>query len=138
MLNTIECKRCKRELMEEEFAIDNRRKNGRQVWCKLCQKEYRENNIHKIKEYQKKWYAERPDYDRRRNVERTFSITLEEYDAYFVDATCGICNRSEKLVLDHDHDTGEIRGVLCATCNSGIGLLRDSKELCLKAAEWLS
>jgi Zn finger protein HypA/HybF involved in hydrogenase expression len=121
------CTKCK---VGTEFAKG-------QKWCKECQKQYRKANKKKHKEYLKTWYSNNPDYDRRRNIEKTFGISLEEYDKYFEDASCGMCGRKDSLVLDHNHEPRYIRGVLCSTCNSGIGLLRDNKELCLRGVEWI-
>jgi len=39
---------------------------------------------------------------------------------------CAICDRFAPLFLDHDHDTGAIRGMLCNRCNSGLGLFQDN------------
>lgn len=60
---------------------------------------------------------------------------------------CGICESvcghgpngrgKRSPVVDHCHDTGRIRGALCQSCNSGIGLLGDSPEICRKAAAYL-
>lgn len=50
---------------------------------------------------------------------------------------CAICNIDKNLNLDHNHITGEIRGILCFSCNAAIGLLKDNKDFCLKAAEYL-
>lgn len=51
---------------------------------------------------------------------------------------CAICNeRPERLVIDHDHETGEVRALLCAKCNAGIGLLGDSPDLLTAAADYL-
>jgi hypothetical protein len=43
----------------------------------------------------------------------------------------------EKQAVDHCHTTGKIRGILCTTCNSGIGLLKDSKDILQKALTYL-
>jgi hypothetical protein len=51
---------------------------------------------------------------------------------------CEICSRVfEKLVLDHCHDTGLIRGWLCRNCNLGMGLLGDSQDGLLNAVAYL-
>lgn len=51
---------------------------------------------------------------------------------------CGICGRiPNKLVIDHCHDTGNLRGLLCAQCNVGIGMLRDDVVVLRKAVAYL-
>lgn len=60
-----------------------------------------------------------------------YRFSLDEYGRLFVEQAgrCAICETPQGdklLVVDHDHDTGEVRGLLCAKCNSAIGLLGDS------------
>lgn len=53
---------------------------------------------------------------------------------------CAICReieRGQRLVIDHCHATGKLRGLLCPRCNSAIGLLQDRPSLCLKASVYL-
>lgn len=55
---------------------------------------------------------------------------------------CGICQKPQSeftraLAVDHDHATGRVRGLLCANCNTAIGLLRDSREAIARAYRWV-
>ena len=56
---------------------------------------------------------------------------------------CAICNTDKPtgkwkvFAVDHCHETGEVRGLLCNECNRGMGLLRDNAELLRKAADYL-
>ncbi len=50
---------------------------------------------------------------------------------------CAICGRRVNLVLDHDHDTGEVREFLCARCNNGLGQFQDSDLLLTLASAYL-
>lgn len=50
---------------------------------------------------------------------------------------CVLCNKVGKLVPDHDHKTGQFRGVLCYGCNLGLGLLKDDTDLLARAIVYL-
>lgn len=50
---------------------------------------------------------------------------------------CAICGRVTKLVVDHDHETNRVRGLLCSTCNTGLGKLGDNVENLRKAIVYL-
>jgi hypothetical protein len=50
---------------------------------------------------------------------------------------CGICGDDSKLCVDHDHNSGLVRGVLCGRCNRAIGLLKDDKNVVENAINWL-
>lgn len=58
------------------------------------------------------------------------SITVEQLDALAVHQAlrCAICGVETRLVIDHDHSTGLVRGLLCPPCNSGLGMFRDRTE----------
>jgi hypothetical protein len=92
----------------------------------------------------------REKYGRRDHLARTFGITEAEYDALF-EAQGGVCylchlpeykvhpltGKTFALPVDHNHETGEVRGLLCTNCNSGIGLLGDDPERMLAVVEYL-
>jgi hypothetical protein len=73
---------------------------------------------------------------------RSYGITLQEHDRLMAEQNncCWICkgnNDQMALCIDHDHKTGEVRGLLCNVCNRAIGLLRDDPDLIKRAAEYL-
>lgn len=75
---------------------------------------------------------------------RTYGITSEDYQAIyeFQGGKCAICQRatgaSKRLSVDHDHKTGEVRGLLCTPCNRDVlGHLRDSVSSLLRAVRYL-
>lgn len=71
-----------------------------------------------------------------------YGISLEDYDA-MVDRQenlCAICRgvtEGRPLCVDHCHDTGKVRGLLCVTCNVGLGSFRDRTDLLIAAAKYL-
>lgn len=60
-----------------------------------------------------------------------------EYIADLQDDLCAICEK-EFVVVDHDHKTDEVRGLLCNNCNWGLGNFMDRPELLVRAAQYLS
>lgn len=67
---------------------------------------------------------------------------LEEYNKLLElqNSSCGICggkDSAKRLAVDHDHETGKIRGLLCSKCNRALGYLNDDKELLRKAISYL-
>lgn len=73
-----------------------------------------------------------------------YGVTPEKYAEMYVkqDGRCAICGVHEdelpkQLGIDHCHETGLIRGLLCDPCNNGIGRFKDDPELLQKAAKYL-
>ena len=68
--------------------------------------------------------------------------TFDELEAVYktYNGHCAICNGESrrKLVLDHCHATGKLRGFLCSPCNTGLGMFKDKPEVLLAAAEYLA
>jgi hypothetical protein len=76
--------------------------------------------------------------DRQRLYE--YGMTRDEFDARVTQQAgrCPICEASPAmLVVDHDHRTGMVRGLLCGPCNRALGHLQDRPDLCRAAAGYL-
>jgi hypothetical protein len=81
---------------------------------------------------------------RERNTfrQRLYGVPLDVYRAKLAaqNGRCAICGGppgKRSLNVDHDHVSGQVRDLLCATCNTGIGGLRDDPILMRKAAEYI-
>lgn len=118
-MELLRCTKCKEEKPEtaEFFPLHNKKKNGLDSWCRACRSSYR-NEINR---------------GRFRAV-----ISDEKLKEIKRDITeCVICGAEGPLVVDHDHKTGMIRGMLCNHCNRGLGHFRDDPLLLEFAAEYI-
>jgi hypothetical protein len=118
-------------------------------------------------EYLKRWYEERkkdPEFRRRRSeyyasyykspkgqvtnrrahLKLKYGITLEQYDEMHKkqNGVCAICKKpcrtGQRLGVDHNHSTGQKRGLLCMACNRAIGLLEEKISYLASAARYLA
>lgn len=102
------------------------------------QKAYYKANRDKMAQYMKE-YQSAPEARRRAfrgNMRRLYGLTEREYDDMVI-ASCGRCascgrmddgSKALGIVIDHDHATGRVRGLICHQCNSALGLLEESLE----------
>jgi hypothetical protein len=81
---------------------------------------------------------------KKNHLRRKYNISLEEYNAklekqHYCCALCGKTQEEEKsaLCVDHNHETGQIRDLLCRVCNRALGLFKDDPQLLIRAAEYL-
>ena len=79
-----------------------------------------------------------------KGMQRKYGITLEEYFDILdhQGGVCAICKtdkwgKDNKPHIDHDHETGLVRALLCTTCNMGLGSFRDDISLLARAIEYL-
>lgn len=150
---SLTCKRCKVEKETTEFAKHH--KHGYQAWCRSCRSDYYKERKEHAAATQKAWRESQTEEERERRSEmaynthlrRQFGIDRTEYDELLVSQEdgCAICGRSssgssqfKRLVVDHDHTTGKVRGLLCDPCNRGIGLLQDDPSVIQKAIDYLN
>ena len=116
------CKNCKKEKAYELFYKHLASKDGYRNICIECSIEYR-NTI-----------------GRNRQLKRKYGIGVEEYNRLLLaqNNQCAIClTKSGTLHVDHDHETGQVRGLLCYNCNMGLGRFKDSSKFLNAAVSYL-
>jgi hypothetical protein len=130
------CTKCNIEKDLSEFNKSIKGKFQKRSNCKICQsKQARERN--KITYNSKtKW---------KWNMKSTFNLNIEDYNILFNNqkGCCAICNRHQtefkkRLAIDHNHITNTIRGLLCSSCNTALGLLKDDASILQTAINYLN
>jgi hypothetical protein len=134
-----ECKACNLQQRHEKYRSDPA-KEIRRV------EQWRKDNPGRYAAYQKQRRS-RPNVkaaDRAGHLRRKFGLTPEEYEARLAaqGGVCAICERQpakgRQLDIDHDHQTGEVRGLVCNSCNQGLGLFGEDTFRLMSAAAYLS
>ena len=143
------CKKC-------HYQLGVRTRKNNIVKYRLREKAYRQANKEKIKirtknwaiknkdkvnQKSKEWQRKNPEKVRNNQLRYEYGITIDDYNQLLIkqENRCAICKRhSDKtLVVDHNHQNGKVRGLLCRTCNTAIGLLNDNYLLLLEASNYL-
>lgn len=102
----------------------------------LKQKEYYARNRERCKEVNRLWRAANmtPELNRERQLKHRYGISVAEYNRLFEKqgGKCALCNNVNghmfhrtRLQVDHCHETGRVRGLLCTGCNRGLHILED-------------
>jgi hypothetical protein len=127
-----QCRNCGLEKPLGSFYKNNQQKDGKTIYCKDCIKLKNDRPEHR-------------DNVRKAQLKKYYGITPEQYDNLYREQNgiCKICEHSDTggrrnyLCVDHDHETGKVRGLLCHDCNIGIGKLKDDPKLLQKAMLYL-
>ena len=142
------CKKCGDIKPVSEFYRATGTRDGLRGQCKACEdarhkawyrqnqkraigyaKRWQEANAERVRDYQRQYRADHAQQFREGHLRRVFDLTGAEYQA-LLDAQgggCALCGRAPRvgrsLHVDHNHETGAVRGLLCFRCNVGIGHL---------------
>ena len=117
---TLRCKKCDGDKSTDEFHVRLNSTTGYRRSCKACL--------------------------RKQKVMRVYSLSSQEYDTLYSKEGCFICGSKEyigvygkvkELSVDHCHTTGKVRGLLCQSCNVGLGAFKDNPESLRKAVNYL-
>lgn len=143
------CARCQTEKPLAEFGKSSRTKLGVAVYCKRCMSErhdkWRRANLKKAAEDQKR--RRHADPERFREYERKAAYGLQpgEYARILAeqDGKCAICRRASNngrghFHVDHCHDGGQVRGLLCHGCNVSLGHFQHNTAVLEAAISYLN
>lgn len=104
---------------------------------------WREKNRDRTRETNRRWHEENREQHRRGSwackLRAEYGLTLEQHEA-MIEAQggrCAICLRKRKLCVDHDHETGKVRALLCRPCNTMLGNAEDVPNRLRAAAKYL-
>lgn len=108
-------------------------------------KAYREANKEALKVARKERQQRDPEklkaQQRKNDLKKKYNISPEDYDKMFEDQQghCAICltTSTKALHVDHNHETGKIRALLCSHCNVGLGHFKESLNLLERAKDYL-
>lgn len=128
---------------DPEYQRQYREKNREALRIRAAQY-YREHK-EETQARAKKWAIDNADryrsYLRNWNLQKKYGISLEEYEALLEsqDGVCAICRKEDtsRYHVDHDHETGEVRGLLCGDCNKGLGMFKDNPDALQSAIDYL-
>jgi hypothetical protein len=141
------CTKCTEWFPFTDFASDRKSKDGLAWHCKTC----------KSKKDQERFRLN-PEQKRDANYRANYGITAKQYDRMFIEqggvcASCGLpetrgpqgrnakhrAGEIANLSVDHDHETGDVRSLLCGDCNIAFGVMREDPERIQKLkkyADW--
>jgi hypothetical protein len=129
----------KQEICKNGHSMDEYRKfhpNG-DSYCSKCKAD-RTKKSHTL------FPEKHSRYSWKSRIKKMYGITEKQYSDLFIsqEGKCGICKeilefRGKQTHIDHNHVTLEVRGLLCHSCNTGLGLFKDNEETMQNAIEYL-
>jgi len=138
------CSYCKTEKSQEDFYKDYRRKAGIRIECKQCTKrKYIEFKTKYPEIYKAHVKRSNRKHARSNHLKYTYGITKDQYNSLLQlqNELCAICQQKETihkyLLVDHDHLTNKIRGLLCSNCNVALGRFKYNTEVIMMAIKYL-
>lgn len=146
------CSSCGLLLKAELFSV--RRDSGKlRSDCKECVRAYRKREydkdpqkfVERARAYRRRNPERAREADRRHHFKTTYGISLEDFDSMLAaqGGVCAICGTDSprgpgrRFCVDHDHKTGEVRGILCMPCNTALGGFGDDPSKLQSAINYL-
>jgi hypothetical protein len=118
------CRVCKVEKHFSLFKKTKENKSGFLNICKDCSRDYK-----------RKWREKNKEHIRTYRVFYEYGLTKDEYER--LNKSCVGCGSEVNLVVDHNHTTGAVRGLLCSPCNLALGLVKDNTTILSNLIKYL-
>ncbi len=135
------CPKCKETKLLEGFN-KSKSNGGYSSHCTLCSRDL--GKRYHNPEKKRKEYIQNRDVVRNDRLMRKFGITLEEYNTKLEEQNnkCIICSKTveengKSLAVDHNHDTGEVRDLLCGNCNAAVGFVQENVVIAKKMVKYI-
>jgi len=146
------CTKCGLEKPKDLFAWKHKAKGYLKAWCKSCDSERvgewlktpNGREASRQKDAKREASGERKEHHRHKAMRTKYGLEPHEFEGLLEaqGSKCVICSdhlavSKGKYAIDHNHDTGSVRGVLCVPCNAAIGLLKDNPKIIDAASAYL-
>ncbi|NEB70312.1 hypothetical protein G3I39_25125 [Streptomyces fulvissimus] len=141
------CKTCGETKPLEAFYKKADCLHGRTTNCIDCHKVTRKAQYwadpERYRAYSSTWIRENPEKAKRMSraamLKYKYGLSLDEYEAMVEEqeGRCLICRTRADLVVDHCHERGHLRGLICQPCNVGLGSFRDDPVVMRRAAAFI-
>lgn len=140
-----QCTKCKQAKPLIDFHTVNKHTEKRRSICKLCHNAmYRNNYKNNSKKYREYTNSKpyRSELRRKANLKK-FGLTIQQYEEMLQqqNSVCAICAEKcisgKRLAVDHCHETGKVRQLLCRRCNQSMGKFNDDPVLLQKVVDYL-
>lgn len=145
------CSKCQKEKPLEDFSKRDTSADGYRRQCKSCINEgkrlWKQANPEICQRYNRQWRKDNPEkmsaISARTHYKKNYGITPDQKHRMVLDqdnccAICGLKFKDAKnTCVDHNHETGNVRGILCTACNHGLGKFKDSIQVLESAISYL-
>ncbi len=122
------CPDCKEVRDLQAFPRSKSGKKGRGAYCRPCHSVHSQATTTRLHGSTRQYH-----------LKRRYGMTEADFDRVLAEqgGVCAICGAADPRHVDHDHRSGGVRGILCFTCNGGLGLFRDSELYLSRAIGYL-
>lgn len=141
------CSKCGITKTIADFHKSGSHKDGLKCHCKECAikdaAEYNKKHSEHRRKYMRNYNKINREKIKYRQIKRVYGITKKEYLRKIAEQnnSCSICKttfENTKVNVDHDHETGVVRDLLCLKCNNALGCINDDPKIAMKLIKYLN